>query len=314
MRAHRRDSLAELSMHKHHIDSSIPPPSTLSPSVRGLTNHLRLWRHLPGDLWPRWKEVCALAFREYTVASRSNNSPNRLASLIRIVELPQRTLIRRRGGQKSQRSKQALSTQLQRHLKVLMHQEQDDLHVPESLRRSLNPDVSRALHVSRATRALLQTGLAPMSSKTQRQLQDLHPTTSNLAPEKKHSQSVRPIAMGEAFYKLAGHYALYLVNAKFPDHLESIQLVHSPGGPEKVVHLTQSRMEMRDTGYILLKLDIENAFNKIQRSLFLSELFERKDLDSLWRLAHWAIASEEGVRQGCVMAAALSCIGIVLVT
>jgi len=54
-----------------------------------------------------------------------------------------------------------------------------------------------------------------------------------IAGSKKDATSVRPIAMGEAFLKLAGHYALSLVKDNLPEVLEPVQLAHSSGGPEK---------------------------------------------------------------------------------
>ena len=135
------------------------------------------------------------------------------------------------------------------------------------------------------------------------------------------------LSLGEAFYKLTGHYGLYLVNAKLIHLLEPIQLAHSPGGPERAAHLLQSRLELGTPGSILLKADFENAFNKLHRSVMLRELFARKDLNTLWRLAHCvygspstlllldcgvvhgSLLSQEGVRHACVLAAALFSVG-----
>ena len=133
--------------------------------------------------------------------------------------------------------------------------------------------------------------------------------------------------MGEPFYKLAGHYALYLVKDKLAKHLEPIQLAHSPGGPERAVHLIQGRLELGGASTILLKTDFDNAYNRVHRSLCLRELYAKEDLKFMWRMANWAygspsslllmdngsvcgtINSEEGVRQGCVLAASLYALG-----
>ena len=146
-------------------------------------------------------------------------------------------------------------------------------------------------------------------------------TGTLIAGKKNNGDSVRPIAMGEAFYKLAGHYGLYLVNPKLIALLEPVQLAHSPGGPERAVHLLQSRLELGPRDSILLKVDFTNAFNTLHRSLILRELYARKDLSPIWRLASWvygspstlllldngmvsgSLLSQEGVRQGCVLAA-----------
>jgi len=60
---------------------------------------------------------------------------------------------------------------------------------------------------------------------------DLILTCSLIAAQKSDSGSVRPIAMGEAFYKLAGHYVLYVVKDSLPKLLEPIQHIH-PEAPK----------------------------------------------------------------------------------
>ena len=56
--------------------------------------------------------------------------------------------------------------------------------------------------------------------------------SSILVGAKKSSGGIRPIAMGEAFYKLAGLYCLSLVRTDAPGIFEPIQYALSPGGSE----------------------------------------------------------------------------------
>ena len=61
---------------------------------------------------------------------------------------------------------------------------------------------------------------------------------------KKPSGSPRPIAMGEAFYKLACSYALSLVRDEVPPALGPIQFGVSPGGSESALHVLQSAVDL----------------------------------------------------------------------
>ena len=68
---------------------------------------------------------------------------------------------------------------------------------------------------------------------------------------------VRPIAMGEPVYKLAGQYALYLVRPELAPLVEPIQLSLSPGGSERAVHVLQAAMETGGPDSIVVKTDFE---------------------------------------------------------
>ena len=53
---------------------------------------------------------------------------------------------------------------------------------------------------------------------------------ASLVAGSKSDGGYRPIAMGEAFYKLAGLYVLQLVTSHFPSIFEPIQMALAPGG------------------------------------------------------------------------------------
>jgi hypothetical protein len=151
---------------------------------------------------------------------------------------------------------------------------------------------------------------------------------SSSLPAKKGDSGLRPIAMREAFYKLAGHYCLSLVSEDVPTLLEPIQFGFSRGGAERAAHLLQGRLELGGADTIILKTDVRNAFNEIHRSRFMGKLFTKPALGSTWRLAHWAYASSsalyvvgkgslmetlwsrEGVQQGDVLAGLLFSVGV----
>ena len=61
-----------------------------------------------------------------------------------------------------------------------------------------------------------------------------------LVATRKSSGGVRPIAMGEVFYKLAGLYALELVRPHVADALGPHQFGLAPGGSESAFHILQA--------------------------------------------------------------------------
>ena len=61
-----------------------------------------------------------------------------------------------------------------------------------------------------------------------------------LVGAKKSSGGIRPIAMGEAFYKLAGLYCLSLVRTGF----EPIQYALCPGGSESALQVLQAALDL----------------------------------------------------------------------
>ena len=133
---------------------------------------------------------------------------------------------------------------------------------------------------------------------------------SRLTPLLKDNGKIRPIAVGELFYRLATKTILRV--AFKPDFLEKYQLgVGSKGGVEPIVRAVERALEgSLDQKYThITSLDGINAFNTLERSTIAEGL--RKHAKVLYRTGRWAYGSEStllvgdhrltsssGVRQG----------------
>ena len=147
--------------------------------------------------------------------------------------------------------------------------------------------------------------------------------TSSLIASQKDSGGLRPIAIGEVFYRLACHYVLRMVRPIVPSLLEPFQLAHSPGGSERALHVLQAALEQGPEDTALFSVDFSNAFNKLRRDVMLNRTFSEVRLSPIWKLVHWAykspsdlllsasgelvatIRSVEGLRQGDVLSSLL---------
>jgi len=149
---------------------------------------------------------------------------------------------------------------------------------------------------------------------------------------------VRPIAIGECFSRLAGKLLLSKVNSRLNFKFGNAgQFAFAPGGVEAIVHSTRSSLYC---GKSFVTVDCSNAFNSINRHVFLAELYSDPSLQLLFNyvdlfyggksalifaqseqsssdpktseriLKPRFIWSREGVRQGCVLGPALFCLGI----
>lgn len=149
---------------------------------------------------------------------------------------------------------------------------------------------------------------------------------SLLMPITKNGGSgIRPIAMGEVFVKLAAHYSMSLIEKELPSLFPRIQFgVKRAGGSESAAQLTRALTVHScsihpDT--IVLKTDIQNAFNSVSRAHVWKTLLSHPNTEPLWRMFHWSYAtpspllvysdrrlhtvldSSEGLRQGDPFAA-----------
>jgi hypothetical protein len=104
-----------------------------------------------------------------------------------------------------------------------------------------------------------------------------------LVPLAKKGGGVRPIACGEAFTRLACRTALKMVGA--PDALLGCQFgVGSKGGVEPVLFGVRSAIASGEAQGISV-LDFANAFNSLDRSVFASEVRDKKP--ELFRLVKY---------------------------
>src|SRR5690349_13902539 len=110
---------------------------------------------------------------------------------------------------------------------------------------------------------------------------------SSLIATRKSSGGFRPIAMGEAFYKLACLYTLNLVRLQIPDALGPLQFAFAPGGSETALHVLQAALDLHPD-WVVISSDLSNAFNTCSRSHTLTTLFDTPALSPLFRLAHWS--------------------------
>ena len=82
-----------------------PPPSPPAsrfhfPSAAELASHPRLYTFLPRSAHAKWQALARPFFLRYIAASRSGDPDLRDRALLDILMLPQRSLVRRRGGSK----------------------------------------------------------------------------------------------------------------------------------------------------------------------------------------------------------------------
>jgi Reverse transcriptase (RNA-dependent DNA polymerase) len=141
----------------------------------------------------------------------------------------------------------------------------------------------------------------------------------------KGDNKVRPIAGGTVLVKLTAAYLMETMDSAKNIFRESgVQCgIFMPDGAKVITHFTQMALEL-DPENIVLKVDFKNAFNSLSRACMLQVLFQRPELVSFHRLAHWiyskpstllvkdakgravaSISSEQGVRQGCVLGSLL---------
>jgi hypothetical protein len=100
-------------------------------------------------------------------------------------------------------------------------------------------------------------------------------TTSPLIALKKPDQGLRPIAIGEIWRRLVSKCAVHEVRTPTLEYFSPHQLgVGSPGGAEAIVHTAQAIIDEfgHDDSYALLKIDFKNAFNLVNRNVFLCEI------------------------------------------
>ena len=108
----------------------------------------------------------------------------------------------------------------------------------------------------------------------------------------KKNGSLRFIAIGEAFYKLAGLFGLAPLDENIRKSLPSWQLgVAVPGGAELGATTIQFLLEDTSMKYAGISCDLENAFNSRSRTAILSALYACPRLKSIWKISHWTYST-----------------------
>jgi hypothetical protein len=142
-------------------------------------------------------------------------------------------------------------------------------------------------------------------------------TSAKLVPLLKNTKGdIRPIAVGEIFYRIAASAISRACRTK-DDLLETQFGVGTKGGVEPVIWLQEQalRPAVEEAGRVVIQLDLKNAFNKLSRSTIALAIADRNP--QLMKFFKWSygqhsplvlptdnggdpfvLSSEEGVRQG----------------
>ena len=136
---------------------------------------------------------------------------------------------------------------------------------------------------------------------------------SRLVGLNKPSGGIRPVAVGELLYRMAGVIMTRTVSGVAAQLLAPHQYgVGVPSGAERILHSVQhSLTDGSSSKLALLKVDISNAFNSCDRAGVLRELYGTPQLGALFRLTHFAYsAPSQLLLQGCDGKAILSSTGV----
>ena len=136
-------------------------------------------------------------------------------------------------------------------------------HLKEALEPGLRDEVLR--HLVEVVN-LLARGRAPAEVRTWL-------CGASLVALPKPFGDLRPIAVGETWHRLVSEVLAATIKAEVTDYLEPIQVgVGTRGGAEAVVHVARQWLHRNRESpqKVLLTLDLENAFNSIDRSAFLA--------------------------------------------
>ena len=75
-----------------------PPEDDLDapqlPSLPALATHSRLWRYLPSDVWPRFRDLCRPSLLADLRSSLDGDAYPRAQALVRFLRIPQLALVR----------------------------------------------------------------------------------------------------------------------------------------------------------------------------------------------------------------------------
>ena len=103
---------------------------------------------------------------------------------------------------------------------------------------------------------------------------------ASLCALSKKDGGVRPIAVGSAYRRLAGRILAHQATSRLSPELSPIQLgVGVPRGCEAAVHAVREHITglsaTQDTSFVLVKVDIKNAFNSLRRDTLLRRVRQK---------------------------------------
>jgi len=138
-------------------------------------------------------------------------------------------------------------------------------------------------------------------------------TSSLLLGHLKPDDSLRPLAMGELFLKIAARYCHDLDKSNHLEIFEPIQLaLDSQCGAERAMQRTQAAIELKSKEHISLHLDSSNAFNSADRKAMLETVYGDQRLTHSWRVLDFAYGTPSILLvrdHGHVMGTVSSCRG-----
>ena len=113
-----------------------------------------------------------------------------------------------------------------------------------------------------------------------------------VAIRKPDGVSVRPIAVGAVFYRLAALRQVNLVLEAARALLLPHQLgIGVSGGCEAAVHIVRNALQNESSALAALLVDFENAFNTISRHKILAALYSQPSLQALFKVTAFAYSS-----------------------
>ena len=106
--------------------------------------------------------------------------------------------------------------------------------------------------------------------------------------------TVRPIGIRKPLAKSFHRQAIHQSKPELVSFLEPEQLVMSKGGAAKLVNVVRSMSEMR-RDYVVVKVDLKNAYNEISRSAIIENLQAEPSLQHLAWFAAVTLSPETGL-------------------
>eukprot|EP01036_Dinobryon_divergens_P029340 gene29340-38419_t len=137
---------------------------------------------------------------------------------------------------------------------------------------------------------------------------------------------LRPIGIGMVWPKIISKTILNYYRSSAKDYFEPHQFGLSQSGLESITHITKEALK-EHPDWVLLRLDLVNAFNSIFRKIIFEEVYKHfplllpwlnclyGDFSHLWTKSdqgefYFPLSSEEGVKQGCTLGSFLFCLAI----
>ena len=176
-------------------------------------------------------------------------------------------------------------------------------------------------HVSPSTRQRLLASRLVAIPKPAHASSSASSSSSSAASDTSTSTpKIRPIAVGEVFYRIVAHCLLKRCGP-IADCFPTVQKGFHPSGVDRVIHSLRAKLELHPDS-ILIATDFKAAFQTRDRSIIAQRLFQQPLLSYIHRFFHWAyqhpsdlllfnpdsgelaatISNSNGVRQGDVLA------------